>query len=68
MRQTDFSPFIARAQTYAEPFGRKADEPFLICHREERSRFDKLRAPSLSRGWIAAPSFLGLAMTREGVK
>jgi hypothetical protein len=23
---------------------------------------------SLSRGWIAAPSFLGLAMTMEGVK
>jgi hypothetical protein len=30
--------------------------------------FDKLRAPSLSRGWIVAPSFLGLAMTSQGVK
>jgi hypothetical protein len=30
------------------------------------SPFDKLRAPSLSRGWIAAPSFLGLAMTNNG--
>jgi hypothetical protein len=32
------------------------------------SPFDKLRGLSLSRGWIAAPSFLGLAMTMEGVK
>jgi hypothetical protein len=30
------------------------------------SPFDKLRAPRLSRGWIAAPSFLGLAMTMKG--
>jgi hypothetical protein len=31
----------------------QADEPFLVCHREERSRFDKLKAPSRSWGDVA---------------
>jgi hypothetical protein len=34
-----------------------------VCHREERSDV----AIQLE-SWIAAPSFLGLAMTTEGVK
>jgi hypothetical protein len=46
----------------------EAMNPSLVCHREERSRFDKLKAPSLSRGWIATPAFLGLAMTIIDVK
>jgi hypothetical protein len=31
------------------------------------SRFDKLKAPSPSRGWIATPSFLGLQMNSSYV-
>jgi hypothetical protein len=37
MQQTVFHLSLRGVQTYAEPFGGKADEPFLICHREERS-------------------------------
>jgi len=47
-----------------------------VCHCEESrsggttkqsSRFDKLKAPSRSRGWIATPGDAGLAMTRQSV-
>src|SRR5687767_2744520 len=44
---------MARAQTTGEPFGISSNEPFPDCHREERSRFDRLKAPSLSRGDVA---------------
>jgi putative membrane protein insertion efficiency factor len=30
---------------------------------KQSSRFDRLKAPSVSRGWIATPGFAGLAMT-----
>ena len=30
---------------------------------KQSSCFDQLKAPSLSRGWIATPGFAGLAMT-----
>jgi hypothetical protein len=44
-----------------------------VCHREERSRFDKLKAPSLSWGdvaiqleyWIAAVGLASFAMTNR---
>ena len=37
-------------------------------HQQERSPFDKLRALSLSNGWIATPSFLAHVMTDRSVK
>jgi hypothetical protein len=52
------------AQTYAEPFGGKADEPFLICHREERSDV-AIHLESFVDCRSRQASF---AMTMEGVK
>jgi hypothetical protein len=68
-RQASFAMTNLSSLEGAQPFRQaQGPEPCRGATKQSIQPVRQAQGPSLSRGWIAAPSFLGLAMTMEGVK